>query len=155
GILWELDRRTGTILHAADLGIQDVFDVNPKTFAATVRPDKLPKLGVPTEYCPAPIGGKNWPSMAYSPDVHAFYVPYLHSCGQMTFMKVEQTPGGGGNGGGSMKFFPNPASDGNVGVFVALDLNGAVLWKYRQHAPFVSATLATAGGLVFVADLDR
>jgi alcohol dehydrogenase (cytochrome c) len=30
-----------------------------------------------------------------------------------------------------------------------------VLWKHQQRAPFVSATLATAGGLLFVADLER
>lgn len=154
-ILWELDRRTGKILRATDLGLQDVLDLTPRTGAVAYRPEKLPKLDTPLDYCPAPLGGKNWPSMAYSPETRALYIPYLHTCATMTFLAVEQKEKGGGMGGGKMAFRPHPKSGGKVGVLVALDLDGRTLWEHRQRAPFVSATLATAGGLVFVADFDR
>ncbi len=155
GILWEVDRRTGKIVRATDLGLQNILDLNPRTGAVKYHADKLPKLNTPLEYCPAPVGGKNWPAMSYSPDVKAIFIPYLQTCANMTFLEVPKKPGGGGRGGGQMRFWVDPRAQGNAGVLAALDLNGQVLWKHEQRAPFVSATLATAGGLVFVADYNQ
>jgi alcohol dehydrogenase (cytochrome c) len=36
-----------------------------------------------------------------------------------------------------------------------MDTTGKVLWRHQQRAPFVSATLATAGGLLLLADYNR
>src|SRR5262249_37571365 len=72
GILGELDRRTGKILHGTDLGIQNVVDLNPTTGAVKYHADKIPVMNTPFDYCPAPLGGKNWPAMAYSPEMQAF-----------------------------------------------------------------------------------
>jgi alcohol dehydrogenase (cytochrome c) len=53
-----------------------------------------------------------------------------------------------------MVFTVHPQADGKPGTLVAMDLDGKVLWQRDQRAPFVSATLATAGGLVFIADYE-
>jgi alcohol dehydrogenase (cytochrome c) len=154
GILWEMDRRTGKHLRATDLGLQNVLDLNPATGAVKYRPEKIPVLDKPVNYCPAPLGGRSWPSMSYSPDVQAIYVPYLHTCATMTFRAVERKPGGGGQGQGPMEYMAHPDAKGKPGVLAAMSLDGKILWEQRQRAPFVSATLATAGGLLFAADYE-
>ena len=155
GILWEMDRRTGEILRATDLGLQNILDVDPRTGEVTYDSEMMPRLDQPIDYCPAPLGGRNWPSMSYSPQTQALYIPYLHTCATMTFTAVERRPGGGGRGGGQMIFKAHPNADEKVGVLVSMDLDGRVRWEHRQRVPFVSATLTTAGGLLFVADYDR
>jgi alcohol dehydrogenase (cytochrome c) len=43
-----------------------------------------------------------------------------------------------------------------MGDFVAMDiLTGKILWRHRKPAPFTSAVLTTAGGLVVTGDYDR
>jgi outer membrane protein assembly factor BamB len=42
----------------------------------------------------------------------------------------------------------------NGATLVLLDLDGTVLWRKTQVAPFMSAVLAT-GRLIFVSDYDR
>ena len=43
-----------------------------------------------------------------------------------------------------------------LGEFHALDIRtGETLWKNRRRAPYNTAALTTAGGLVFVGDWDR
>ena len=49
----------------------------------------------------------------------------------------------------------HPKSGGNLGEFVAMDLSGKILWKYRQRATFNSTTLTTAGDLAFIGDWNR
>jgi alcohol dehydrogenase (cytochrome c) len=51
---------------------------------------------------------------------------------------------------------PHPdSSDGNMGRLQAVNLATRQLaWSHRQPTPLVSSTLSTAGGVVFVADLE-
>ena len=56
---------------------------------------------------------------------------------------------------GAWKVYLHPASGGNLGELVAMDLSGKIIWKYRQRATFNSTTLTTAGGLVFIGDWNR
>jgi alcohol dehydrogenase (cytochrome c) len=51
---------------------------------------------------------------------------------------------------------PHPdAEDGKLGRLQAIDLEGRKLaWRYDHPAPPTTSMLATAGGLVFVGDLD-
>ena len=46
-ILWELDRRTGKILRATDLGLQNLVKLDAGTGAVSYLPDRLPKTDVP------------------------------------------------------------------------------------------------------------
>ena len=43
-----------------------------------------------------------------------------------------------------------------LGEFQALDIRtGETLWKHRRRAPYNTAALTTAGGLVFIGDWER
>ena len=51
---------------------------------------------------------------------------------------------------------PVPDSDGNYGRLQAIDLkNRELVWQHRQEVVPASASLATAGGLVFLGYLDH
>ena len=155
GILWELDRRTGEITGATDLGFQNLVDLDAATGEVTYRPGVIPRLNEPIDQCPGTLGFKNWPAMAYSPETDALYIPILMACATQRYVPVEFVPGGGGLGsGGSTPFF-HPEADGKLGRLVAISTSGEVLWQREQRAAFSTATLTTAGGLVFVADADR
>jgi alcohol dehydrogenase (cytochrome c) len=155
GILWEMDRTTGRILHAADLGIQNLVVVDPATGVLRYREEKIPKVGVPVDQCPASTGVKNWPAMAYSPETRAIYIPHMNACANAMFTDVEKKPGGGGMGAGRTTYYLHPSSDGNLGALTAIDLTGKVLWQHRHRAPFATAALATGGSLVFAGTYDR
>ena len=120
----------------------------------TYRPEMLPKLNEPLEFCRA-RWGEELAVDGVLAQTQALYIPYLNSCVTFTFVPVEQKPGGGGPGLGPFTFSIDPRANGNMGSLVALDLDGQVLWRLTRRVPFVSATLATAGGLLFIADHDR
>jgi alcohol dehydrogenase (cytochrome c) len=155
-ILWELDRTTGRFLAAHDLGYQTILDVHPETGAITYRPGMLPQEGVELEFCPSVAGFKSWRSMAYHPDTQAFYVPLLVSCERTTFGPgPELVEGGGGVGISRRAHLMHPERPDGVGEFVAIDVDGNVLWRHRTRTAIDSAALTTGGGLVVVGDWDR
>jgi alcohol dehydrogenase (cytochrome c) len=156
GILWELDRTNGVFIHATDLGYQNLVEVGPETGKITYRPDKIPQIGVEVDMCPSTAGFKDWRAMAFSPQTNALYIPMSLTCEKATFGEVEKVLGKGGTGPVRRRDYKHPASDGNLGEFVALDIRTRkVLWRNRTPTPSNTAALATAGGLVFEADWDR
>ena len=156
GILWELDRTTGQFLAAHDLGYQTILDVHPRTGAITYRPGMIPTEEVELEFCPSIAGFKSWRAMAYHPDTQAFYVPLLVSCERTTFGPgPERVEGGGGVGISRRVHLAHPDRPDGVGEFVAIDVNGDVLWRHRTRTVIDSAALTTGGGLVIVGDWDR
>ena len=155
GILWELDRDNGDIVGATDLGYQNLVDLDPETGAVAYRPGVIPTLNEPVDQCPGNLGFRNWPAMAYHPETEAFYIPLLMACASFRYVPVEFVPGGGGLGyGGDQPYF-HPDADEQLGRLLAISTSGDVLWERSQRAMFSSATLTTAGGLVFAADVDR
>ena len=155
GILWELDRRTGQIVRATDLSQQNIVHLEPDTGTVTYRPEMISKLNEPVDMCPGPGGFRNWAAMAYSPQTQAFYIPAEMSCARQTFLDVKKEPGGGGAGYGRRDDYLDPRSGGTLGRFIAVSTSGTVLWSQKQRAPFTTAALTTAGGLVFVGDWNR
>jgi alcohol dehydrogenase (cytochrome c) len=156
GILWQLDRTTGTFIHSSDLGYQNILDVNPQG-KVTYRPGMIPEIGEQLDMCPSTAGFKDWRAMAFSPQTNAMYIPMSLNCERATFGAVaDKEIGGGGVGPVQRKDLKHPQSGGNLGEFLAMDIrSGKVLWRHRTPAPSNTAALSTAGGLVFGGDWDR
>ena len=157
GILWELDRATGAFTSAVDLGYQNIVDVDTRTGVVTHREDMISGVGEQLYFCPSTGGFKSLRAMAYHPETTALYIPLNLNCETAAFGPVEQRLGGGGTGGvrARQNHF-HPDAPGQLGEIQALDLRtGETLWKHRRRAPYNTAALTTAGGLVFVGDWER
>ena len=156
GILWQLDRTTGKIIHATDLGYQNLVEVGPESGKVTYRSGKIPQIGVEVDMCPSTAGFKDWRAMAFSPQTNALYIPMAMTCEKATFRETEKVLGGGGAGPVRREDYKHPAAGGNLGEFLALDLkSGKVMWRHQTPTPSNTAALSTAGGLVFGGDWDR
>jgi alcohol dehydrogenase (cytochrome c) len=156
GILWQIDRTNGSFVSAYDLGYQTILDVHPATGKVTYRPGMIPREGVELEFCPSVAGFKSWRAMAYHPDTRAFYVPLNVTCEKATFgpgpARVE---GGGGVGESKRTNTMHPERPDGVGEFLAIDVDGRILWRHRTRTAIDSAVLTTGGGLAIVGDWDR
>jgi alcohol dehydrogenase (cytochrome c) len=155
GILWELDRRTGKFISAHDLGYQNIVNVDPNTGRVAYRPGMIPEVDVPITFCPSTAGFKDWRAMSYMPGMQAFFIPIALTCERAVFKEVPKTIGGGGTGPVDRTNLFHTGSQDQLGEFLAMDLNGKVLWRYRSRTPMNTAALTTAGGLAIVGDWDR
>jgi alcohol dehydrogenase (cytochrome c) len=128
GIFEAMDAATGKFLFAVDPGAQNVATaIDPVTGVKTQLPE-VPPPGVTR--CPGNIGARSFPAGSYSPSTNRYYLPIIDSC--------------------TGKMGDTPAR------FLALNLNTQKFdWDIRTRVPQSSATLTTAGGLVFSATPDR
>jgi alcohol dehydrogenase (cytochrome c) len=155
GIYEGIDAETGEFLFAIDLGLQNIVsEIDTRTGAMTINRDVLPGDGRVHLVCPHGAGAKNFLPAAFDQRNETLYVPLNEAC-----MDVFPVPGGGAgalSSGVNWGIRPRPDSDGKFGRLQAIDLaTGENVWVVRQRAPQTSGVLATAGGLVFAASLDR
>jgi alcohol dehydrogenase (cytochrome c) len=63
---------------------------------------------------------------------------------------------GGGGYGGDSRTYEMPGAGGKLGRLAAFDVRTLEeRWAHQQRAMFLTGALTTAGGLVFIGDVDR
>ena len=157
GLLWKLNRATGEYLDVAETLPQNIYaEVDKARGKVTYRDDILTaKVGDTMQACPGIYGGHNWQASAYSPETEALIIPLHQLCSDMVGREVEQKSGSGGYGADS-RTYEMPGVDGMLGRLAAWDINTLTeRWAHEQRAMFMTGALTTAGGLVFIGDLDR
>ena len=152
-ILDAVDAATGEYLFSMDMGLQNIVaSIDPDTGHKTTDPYSNPQLEETRLLCSNHYGAKSWPPAAFNPHTNRLYLPLNEGClevgpeGRYEILTTEV----------QMREALFPGSNGTMGRIQALDLgNQEFDWLHRQPSPVVSSILATAGGLVFAADLNR
>ena len=103
----------------------------------------------PKTVCPSLLGGNNyWPS-SYSPKTKLMYIPALSNCSTITIDREKHSKERGWNGG-----LAATAERWESDLKAADPLTGEIRKTVHLSYPNFSGTLATGGGLVFLALLD-
>jgi alcohol dehydrogenase (cytochrome c) len=155
-IVEAVDAETGEFVFAKDLGLQTlVTAIDPKTGKKTFDPKLEPVPGKTYEFCPHGGGARSWPAASYDPNFKRLFIPLQMHCTEYT--PVEPKAGDEfGGAGARWKILPPRDADGNFGRLDAVDVESQDwAWKYEARAPQSTASLPTAGGVVFEGQFDR
>jgi len=154
GYVYVLDRATGEVLSATPyVHNTTTTGVDLKTGRLQYRADKVLEVGrVTREMCPAAPGAKDWQPSSYSPRTGLLYIPHQNLC-----MDAEPSDVGYIAGtpfqGLTARMYPGPG--GHRGELTAWDpIRAKKAWSIKESFPVWSATLTTAGDVVFYGTMD-
>ena len=147
-----VDAETGQYLFSVDTGFQNLFAaINPETGEKIPNPNIFPDAEEIRTVCPYWQGGRNWHASSINNETGYLFVPMFEVC-------MDTLLDGSGTlltSGLRADTRPAPDNDGNYGRLQAIDLkNRELAWQHREEIVPASASLATAGGLVFLGYLD-
>lgn len=111
-----------------------------------------------TRFCPGSQGGTEWNGPAFSPALNLIYVPTNDWCTSVKLAPPQTLKGATGQpwtGSHDNSFGRQDPKERWRGWVTAVDADsGRVRWKYQSAAPVLSAVTATAGGLLFAANVN-
>jgi alcohol dehydrogenase (cytochrome c) len=153
GLFDALDAATGAYLFSVDPGLQNLFSaINPVTGEKIANPNVFPDAEEVRTVCPYYQGGRNWHASSINNESGLLFVPMFEVC-MDTLLDDSGTLLSSGLRADTVSI---PGSDGNYGRLQAINLKTRELaWQHRQEVVPASASLATAGGLVFLGYLDN
>jgi alcohol dehydrogenase (cytochrome c) len=101
------------------------------------------------QVCPSQAGGNNYFPSSYSPKTKLLYIPALSNCVTATIDREKHSKERGWNGG-----LASTTERWESNLTAADPLTGEIKKSVHVNYPNYSGTLATGGGLVFLALLD-
>lgn len=154
-----VEAATGKFVLAHDAGLQNIIkSYDPKTGRKTYNEAAIPDLSGKrwNLQCSAGYGSKNWPAGSYDGATGVDYTSLVEVCGESVATMFGPNTAAYTGGQETRMARYQPGSDGNIGRLDAVNWGtGKTLWSVRQRASITSATLATAGDVVFAGDADR
>jgi alcohol dehydrogenase (cytochrome c) len=159
GVLWELERTPeGPINFIAGtpyVAENWIESMDPETGRVEYAEGTKPGTGIMGDFCPSFWGGKDWPPIAYSPELNYVFIPANENlCTRMQGgTVVEYRPGASftrGTQGDVSELYLAEGAD-HIGEVQAWDLStGEQVWTHEfADSQNWGPLMATAGGLVF------
>jgi len=157
GIVYTLDRKTGEFLWARETLHQNVVTSIDGSGEVHINEDLVVGPFEEILVCPSLGGGKNWAAGSYSPLTGLMYQPQQNMCVLQTGNTA--TPTAEDGYAISWIVVEDPAVTGDpypVGRIDAIDIStGRQAWQHEQRAAVIGTAVSTAGGLLFVGDINR
>jgi len=157
GIVYTLDRKTGEFLWARETLHQNVVTSIDGNGEVHINEDLVVGPFEEILVCPSLGGGKNWAAGSYSPLTGLMYQPQQNMCVLQT--GNTDTPTAEDGYAISWIVVEDPAVTSDpypVGRIDAIDIStGRQAWRHEQRAAVIGTAVSTAGGLLFVGDINR
>lgn len=158
GVLWELERTPeGPINFIKGTPYVEqnwIGSMDPETGYIEYAEGTKPGTGIEGDFCPSFWGGKDWPPIAYDPELNYVFIPANENlCTVMAGgTVVEYRPGASftrGTQGDKSELYIAEGAD-HIGEVQAWDLStGKEVWSTKFQSQNWGPLMATAGGLVF------
>lgn len=138
---------------------RDGGQIRYRTVLTTLFNTEVPLTEGGTRFCPGVQGGVEWNGPAYAPATNTLYVGAVDWCTTVRVVPPAKLRGKKGipwTGSARLRepFGVMDPLTQRHGRLTAVDADdGSVRWRYESQSPMVAGVTATAGGLVFAADL--